>query len=68
MAAKIDEQTLTPLTRDEIGRRMDRLATVVATQDEGRTGASPSNGDPSEPQWIRPADLVRRMRPYLVYN
>ncbi|HXV77498.1 MAG TPA: hypothetical protein VD788_14390 [Candidatus Polarisedimenticolaceae bacterium] len=51
------------MTREEIDERLQAVASRVAAQ-----GGEQPPVDPSEPRWIRPADLVRRMLPYLVYN
>jgi hypothetical protein len=51
------------LTLEEIERRLDSITASVVT--EFQAAARGGNGQPS---WIRPAELVRRMRPYLVLN
>jgi len=63
----VDTDTLRPLSRAEIAERMSEMAADVAVTVAAENGAS-RHADPSEPRWIRPADFVRRMRPYLVYN
>jgi hypothetical protein len=57
------QQVLRPLTREEIMERLQNVASHVASEHEEHAPV-----EPSEPRWIRPADLVRRMRPYIVYN
>lgn len=54
-----------PLTKDEIDRRIDTLVQRLAvTTDEEGAGAAPS----SRPRWISAAELVRRVRPFIVMN
>ena len=51
------------LSCDEIDERIQRLTSWVASGSED----APTRHD-LEPRWITPAELVRRMRPFLVYN
>lgn len=51
------------LSCDELDERIQRLTSWIASgSDDGRPGQD------LEPHWITPAELVRRMRPFLVYN
>ena len=51
------------LSCEEIDERIQRLTSWVASgSDDGQSGQD------LEPRWITPAELVRRMRPFLVYN
>lgn len=57
--------TLEPLTKAEIDRRMQWVASIVATTE----GLEPVEGArPGVPQWIEASELVRRMRPFMVNN
>jgi len=57
--------TLRPLTKDEIDRRIDGLIqTVASAADEDEA----SSGTELQPRWISAAELVRRMRPFVVLN
>jgi hypothetical protein len=54
-----------PLTKEEIDRRIDTLVQRLAvTPDEERAEATPS----CRPRWISAAELVRRVRPFIVMN
>jgi hypothetical protein len=54
-----------PLSKDEIDRRIDTLAQRLATSpDEERANAAAS----CRPRWISAAELVRRVRPFIVMN
>jgi len=46
------------LTKQEIDRRIEQLAGQLAA------GSSSSRN----PRWIAPAELVRRLRPFVVHN
>jgi hypothetical protein len=53
------------LTKDEIDRRIDTLVQRLAvTPGEVQTDAAPC----CRPRWISAAELVRRMRPFIVMN
>ena len=57
--------TIEPLTRAEIERRIQDVITEVSASAEQEIGG----GTSAEGfRWITPADLVRRMRPYLSVN
>jgi hypothetical protein len=48
---------------DELDERIQRVTSWVASASEDG-----SSGQDLEPRWITPAELVRRMRPFVVYN
>ena len=52
-----------PLTQNEIDRRIGDLASSLA-----RDAEHPAAPDADRPRWIRPADLVERLAPYLTQN
>lgn len=58
------DATFHPLTQEEIDRRIDTLAEHLATS---LMGEQPGHGR-WEPRWISAAELVRRMRPFIVLN
>ena len=57
-------ETLRALSKEEIDHRMQQVIDEVAAS--GATG--PSSESSVEPRWISPAELVRRMRRFVVYN
>lgn len=58
------EVELRPLNKEEIERRIDTLAHQLATD-----AAGPTAGEEGlQPRWISAAELVRRMRPFIVLN
>ncbi len=44
------------------------LARAYTLAGNGDLAAEAASDETLKPRWIRPADLVRRMRPYIVYN
>ena len=56
---------LRPLTRDEIDRRIDGVIQTVATAPDGEGTEAATD---LRPRWISAAELVRRMRPFVVLN
>jgi hypothetical protein len=60
--------SLKPLTRDDIDQQIQYVASQVACDAIVDLTAEAASDEPLKPRWIRPADLVRRMRPYMVYN
>jgi hypothetical protein len=46
------------LTKQEIDRRIDRLTSQLGAE----------GSDSLHPRWIAPAELVRQLRPFVVYN
>lgn len=63
MSTKTDLQTmLRPLSKTEIDQRIDTLV-------EGLTlGGAEAMATDARPRWISAADLVERMRPFIVLN
>ena len=63
--ACLSQPAFRPLSKDEIDRRIDTLAQQLAvTPDEERADPAPS----CRPRWISAAELVRRVRPFIVMN
>ena len=62
-----DERTLDPalrpLTRSEIEDRIGELIAAVAA-----ATAPPDSAAADGPRWIRAADLIERVRPFIVLN
>ena len=54
-----------PCSRQEIERRMDVVVAEVSSPIDGDPGSA---GGTEDFRWIAPAELVRRMRPFLVFN
>ena len=65
---RIRTLSLRPLTRDDIDQQIQYVASQVACDAVIDLTAEASSDETLRPRWIRPADLVRRMRPYMVYN
>lgn len=65
---KISTATLRPLDSSELDQRIHRLIADVAQEIEPPDDPSISSSSAVQPRWIEPAELVRRMQPYLVYN
>jgi len=59
----VESARIEPLTKQEIDRRIDDLVAEIAAGEPGS-----SDGDTSRPRWIAPADLVRRLQPFIVHN
>jgi hypothetical protein len=51
------------LTQQDLHQKIENVAEEVL-----RNGDSPSDGEPMSPRIISAADLVRRMKPFMVYN
>ena len=62
---RIEEGGIRALTKQEIDRRIDDLIREVTLLRE-RAAAEPSEA--ARPHWIAPAELVRRLRRFMVYN
>jgi len=60
--------SLKPLTRDDLDQHIQHVASTVACDAVVDLAAEAASDETLKPRWIRPADLVRRMRPYIVYN
>jgi hypothetical protein len=60
---RIEEPAIRTLTKQEIDRRIEGLIREIALlrEDAGEIGAT-------QPRWIAPAELVRRLRRFVVYN
>jgi len=59
---------LRPLSKKEIDRGIERVFTEVADVDNRNTAADLIEADVLRPKWISAAELLRRMRPFLVLN
>jgi hypothetical protein len=57
-------QEIETLTKNELDRKIERLIDEVVGLPEERERCS----DLHQPRWIAPADLVRRLRQFIVYN
>jgi len=60
--------SLKPLTRDDLDHQIQHVASEVACDAAVDLAAEAASEETLKPRWIRAADLVRRMRPYMVYN
>ena len=62
-----DTQTFRPLTKDEIDQRIETLVADLATSsgNEERQAVLERN---CRPRWISAAELVHRMRSFIVLN
>ena len=65
MEGRAGSHTLRPLTKDELDRCRQRVAEELAL--------APEPGDsepvpPVRPRWIEPAELIRRVAPFLGRN
>lgn len=56
------------LTRDDLDQHIQSVASEVASDAVVDLAAEAASDETLKPRWIRAADLVRRMRPYMVYN
>jgi hypothetical protein len=56
------------LTKQEIDRRIGDLAAEIAAGAVRPGGAGSDDPDDLRPRWITAAELVRRMRSFIVYN
>jgi hypothetical protein len=56
------------LTKKEIDRRIGDLAAEIAAGAVRPGGADSDDPDDLRPRWITAAELVRRMRSFIVYN
>ena len=63
------QEGLRPLTKQEIDRRIgDLLAEVAEVAELENDPAVVAESETPPPRWICPAELVRRLRPFVVYN
>jgi len=65
---RIGTASLKPLTRDDLDQHIQHVASEVACDAAVDLVAEAASEETLKPRWIRAADLVRRMRPYMVYN
>ena len=63
-----EELLLRALTREELDERIHRLAGWIAEGTEGPASSGNGSEERLDPRWISAAELVRRVRPFLVYN
>ena len=72
MPSDLDDRTAVskprPLTKADIDCRMQQLIEEVAAPCGDPGGEARSDCDALNPRWIEPAELVRRMSRFLVYN
>ena len=59
---RIGQPAIRTLTKKEIDQRIEELIKEVTVLRSGKANRS------SEPHWIAPAELVRRLRRFIVYN
>jgi hypothetical protein len=59
-----EREALRPLRKHEIDRRIESLVMEVAATAPGQA----KGPETLHPRWIAPAELVRRMRRFVVYN
>jgi hypothetical protein len=59
----VAENVVRPLRKVEIDRRIETLVSDIAAPIAARDGR-----EELRPRWISAEELVRRMRPFLVYN
>jgi hypothetical protein len=64
-AVRAAQVSVRPLTKEEIDRRIESLVAQVTGADAAGGGAGE---DAVRPRWISPGELVRRLRPFIVYN
>ena len=60
--------TLQFLSHTEIDRRIDRLAREVMSLPGSGSAPLEVESRPGSPRWISPAELVDRLRPFVVFN
>jgi len=60
---RVGQPAIRTLTKQEIDRRIEDLIREIALlRDDADDGSS------AHPRWIAPAELVRRLRRFVVYN
>ena len=62
---RFQDRNVFPLTALE---QIQHVASEVACDAVANLAAEAASDETLKPRWIRAADLVRRMRPYMVYN
>ena len=65
---RVDCETMRRLTKHEIDRRIGCLVAELVAANESDEGEALLEPGSLRPRWISPEELVRRMRPFLVYN
>ena len=63
----VGQTAVRALTKQEIDRRIQQLTSQLAARAEEPISGSRSP-DVLHPRWIAPAELVRRLRHFVVYN
>jgi hypothetical protein len=61
-----ERELLRPLTKQEIDRKVEAVVAEVTWIDSEND--DPKVSDALKPRWIAPAELVRRMRRFIIYN
>lgn len=61
-----ERELLRPLTKQEIDRKVEAVVAEVTWIDS--EVEDPKVSDALKPRWIAPAELVRRMRRFIIYN
>jgi hypothetical protein len=61
-----ERELLRRLTKQEIDRKVEAVVTEVTWIDSEVEDPTVSNA--LKPRWIAPAELVRRMRRFIIYN
>ena len=62
---RVGQTEIRTLTKKEIDQRIEELIREVSVLQSGGGNGSPGG---REPRWIAPAELVRRLRRFIVYN
>lgn len=63
----VGRQEARALTKQEIDRRIQQLTSHLAGRGDESAGDSVSS-DAIHPRWLDPAELVRRMQEFVVFN
>jgi hypothetical protein len=61
---RLGQEEIRKLTKQEIDRRIQRVIDLVGDLPKEKERAADSH----HPRWIAPAELVRRLRQFIVYN
>ena len=67
-ATAVEIESMQRLTKQEIDRRIGHLAAELAAEIDDEEGDEEDEYEPLHPRWISAAELVRRLRPFVVYN
>ena len=65
---RITRAELRPLTKREIDQQLQQLAEEVVGRALCGAVDDSADGRTLLPRWIEPAELVRRLGPFIVYN